>query len=147
MHLKICGLRQSENIKSLLPVQPDYLGFIFFEKSKRYAEGALEVDFIKNETGIIKTGVFVNESIEKVKAIIENHLEIKAEQEKNGYRFTSGTDTEVVVHQIHEFLDQGQSLLESVKLTVQKLQGAYALGVMSTDHPGTTNLHSNHHPL
>jgi len=68
--------------------------------------------------------------------IIENHLEIKAEQEKNGYRFTSATDTEVIVHQIHHFLDQGLSLLEAVKSTISELRGAYALGVLSTHHQG-----------
>jgi len=68
--------------------------------------------------------------------IIENHLQIKAEQEKHGYRFTSATDTEVIVHQIHHALDQGQSLLEAVKSTISELQGAYALGVISTEHQG-----------
>ena len=66
--------------------------------------------------------------------IIENHLAIKAEQEKQGYVFASATDTEVVVHQIHQFLDQEQSLLQAVKSTIAKLQGAYALGVISTEH-------------
>lgn len=68
--------------------------------------------------------------------IIENHLEIKAEQERKGYRFTSATDTEVIVHQIHHFLEEGLSLLDAVKATVSELRGAYALGVMSTEHEG-----------
>jgi len=68
--------------------------------------------------------------------IIENHLEIKDEQEKNGYVFTSATDTEVIVHQIHHFLEQGKAFLDAVKATVDELQGAYALGVMSAEHEG-----------
>ena len=68
--------------------------------------------------------------------IIENHLEIKAEQEKNGYLFTSATDTEVIVHQVDHFLDQGLSLFEAVKSTIVELRGAYALGVLSTQHQG-----------
>jgi glucosamine--fructose-6-phosphate aminotransferase (isomerizing) len=68
--------------------------------------------------------------------IIENHLDIKAEQEKNGYVFTSATDTEVIVHQVHHFLDQGLSLLDAVKSTIVELRGAYALGVLSTQHQG-----------
>jgi glucosamine--fructose-6-phosphate aminotransferase (isomerizing) len=68
--------------------------------------------------------------------IIENHLDIKAEQEKNGYVFTSATDTEVIVHQVHHFLGQGLSLLDAVKSTIVELRGAYALGVLSTQHQG-----------
>ncbi|MCW8963234.1 MAG: glutamine--fructose-6-phosphate transaminase (isomerizing) [Gammaproteobacteria bacterium] len=68
--------------------------------------------------------------------IIENHLEIKDEQEKNGYVFTSATDTEVIAHQIHHFLEQGKAFLDAVKATVDELQGAYALGVMSVEHEG-----------
>jgi len=68
--------------------------------------------------------------------IIENHLEIKDEQEKNGYVFTSATDTEVIVNQIHHFLEQGKAFLDAVKATVDELQGAYALGVMSAEHEG-----------
>ncbi|TNF94364.1 MAG: glutamine--fructose-6-phosphate transaminase (isomerizing) [Gammaproteobacteria bacterium] len=68
--------------------------------------------------------------------IIENHLELKALQEEKEYRFTSATDTEVVVHQIHHYLESGQSLLESVKSTTNDLRGAYALGVIAVNHPG-----------
>lgn len=69
--------------------------------------------------------------------IIENHLDIKAQQEKHGYVFTSATDTEVIVHQVYHYLEQQHSFLDAVKLTVKELQGAYALGVIATDHPGT----------
>ena len=42
--------------------------------------------------------------------IIENHESLKASQEKMGYRFTSNTDTEVIVHQLHHNLEAvGQS--------------------------------------
>lgn len=68
--------------------------------------------------------------------IIENHLEIKAEQEKSGYLFTSATDTEVIVHQVDHFLEQGLSLLDAVKSTIVELRGAYALAVLSTQHQG-----------
>ena len=67
--------------------------------------------------------------------IIENHTTLREEQVQLGYRFTSETDTEVVVHQIHHYLDQRQSLLEAVRLAVADLDGAYALGVVSVDDP------------
>lgn len=68
--------------------------------------------------------------------IIENHLDIKKRQEEQGYRFTSATDTEVIVHEIHSYLNKGNNLLEAVKSTVKIIEGAYALGVISSDYPG-----------
>ena len=63
--------------------------------------------------------------------IIENHASLRDEQAALGYKFTSQTDTEVVVHQVHRYLDEGKDLLEAVRSTVNDLEGAYALGVVS----------------
>ncbi len=69
--------------------------------------------------------------------IIENHEALHAAQQDKNYQFTSATDTEVVVHQVYEqHVEQGQNLLEAVLSTVKLLQGAYALGVISTKEPG-----------
>ncbi len=54
--LKVCGMRYSKNISDVAKLQPDYLGFIFYENSRRNFEG--EIPVISNK--IIKTGVFVN---------------------------------------------------------------------------------------
>lgn len=63
--------------------------------------------------------------------IIENHEELRASLEKDGYVFTSETDTEVVAHLIHQQLTRGLDLMGAVKATTAKLRGAYALGVMT----------------
>ena len=68
--------------------------------------------------------------------IIENHDALRAQQQQGGYRFTSQTDTEVIVHQIDHYLDQGQDLLVAVSSTVADLEGAFALGVIDKDEPG-----------
>jgi len=68
--------------------------------------------------------------------IIENHDALRAQQQQGGYRFTSQTDTEVIVHQIAHYLDQGQDLLAAVTSTVADLEGAFALGVIDKDEPG-----------
>ncbi len=77
--------------------------------------------------------------------IIENHEHLRAVQQQNGYEFTSETDTEVIAHEIHHameslLLSSGQAtdgLLNAVKKAVKKLEGAYALGIMSVDDPET----------
>jgi len=62
--------------------------------------------------------------------IIENHEQLKEAQIGMGYVFTSETDTETIVHEIHNARETTDSLLAAVKLTVKKLEGAFALGIM-----------------
>jgi len=69
--------------------------------------------------------------------IIENHEELRVEQIKAGFNFTSDTDTEVIVHQIQKYLNEENSLFDAVKKSINDLEGAYALGVISTSEPDT----------
>ncbi|HIP52787.1 MAG TPA: glutamine--fructose-6-phosphate transaminase (isomerizing) [Chromatiales bacterium] len=64
--------------------------------------------------------------------IIENHATLREAQEQAGHRFTSDTDTEVVVHTLFDRLEAGDDLLDAVRNTVKQLEGAYALGVIDT---------------
>ncbi|MBF6650705.1 glutamine--fructose-6-phosphate transaminase (isomerizing) [Methylobacter sp. BlB1] len=69
--------------------------------------------------------------------IIENHERLRGLQLEKGYKFTSETDTEVVVHEIYDALETSTGLLNAVQKTVRKFEGAYALGIMSIDYPDT----------
>jgi glutamine---fructose-6-phosphate transaminase (isomerizing) len=69
--------------------------------------------------------------------IIENHEILRSELEERGYVFESETDTETIVHLIHEFLEAGSTLLDAVRKTCDRLEGAYAIGVVSTGSPET----------
>lgn len=63
--------------------------------------------------------------------IIENHQTLRAQQIEQGHHFTSQTDTEVIVHAVHDQMEQGKDLLEAVRETTKLLEGAFALGVIS----------------
>ena len=65
--------------------------------------------------------------------IIENYAEIKGRLASEGHRFSSETDTEVLAHLI-ETKYHGD-LVEAVRLALNEVHGAYAIGVMHTDHP------------
>lgn len=67
--------------------------------------------------------------------IITNFESIKQNLIKAGYKFFSDTDTEVVVHLIHSFRQQGFVLIEAVQAAVQQCEGAYALGVIDRHNP------------
>ncbi|NAR98773.1 glutamine--fructose-6-phosphate transaminase (isomerizing) [Acinetobacter haemolyticus] len=67
--------------------------------------------------------------------IIENYQELKDALQAQGYVFTSQTDTEVVAHLVNHALKNTDSLLEAVQQVVPQLKGAYALGIIHTEHP------------
>ncbi|RZK60326.1 MAG: phosphoribosylanthranilate isomerase [Pedobacter sp.] len=70
LKLKVCGIRQASNIAAVADLQPDYLGFIFYQKSPRFIS-EVSAELIKYVPSTIKTtGVFVSEDLETVKAYI-----------------------------------------------------------------------------
>ncbi len=69
--------------------------------------------------------------------IIENHDVLRKELRAKGYTFISDTDTEVVAHLVHFYSKGSPSLLNAVQQTIARLEGAYALAVMSADEPKT----------
>ncbi len=68
--------------------------------------------------------------------IIENHGELRDAQLADGYEFSSETDTEVAVNEIHRHLSVGDDLRVAVQKATQVLEGAFALGVVAKDCPG-----------
>lgn len=71
--IKICGMKYTNNIVEVSHLQPDYLGFIFYEKSTRYFDGILP----NISNSIKKVGVFVNETEENIISKIKKyHLDL-----------------------------------------------------------------------
>ena len=62
MKLKVCGMKFSENIAEIESLKPDFMGFIFYKKSKRFFN---ESKLILNDK-INRVGVFVNQEINEV---------------------------------------------------------------------------------
>ena len=65
--------------------------------------------------------------------IIENHLELKAELDKEGYSFASQTDSEIIAHLLDFNLKQGMTMIEAMFASKKKLDGAYAIAAMHRD--------------
>ena len=69
MKIKICGMKYSENIKAVAALHPDFMGFIFYPKSPRFA-AALDIETLNSlPNSIKKIGVFVNENLENILTI------------------------------------------------------------------------------
>ena len=69
MKIKICGMKYPENSKEIATLQPDYLGFIFYDKSPRL----LENEIPSLEKSIAKVGVFVNATVKEIKEKTRQH--------------------------------------------------------------------------
>ncbi len=67
--------------------------------------------------------------------IIENYRQLRSDLEREGHRFLSDTDTEVVPQMISKYLKQDFPIREAIRETVAQLRGAYALGIMSEADP------------
>jgi glucosamine--fructose-6-phosphate aminotransferase (isomerizing) len=67
--------------------------------------------------------------------IIENHLQLKHELEREGVRFLSDTDTEIVAHLVNRALAGGLPLFDAVRAALGHVRGAYAIAVVSTREP------------
>ena len=68
LKIKVCGMRNRENILEAAELKPDFMGFIFYRASPRFATGFLDREITSNLPGSIKkTGVFVNADLLKIK--------------------------------------------------------------------------------
>jgi phosphoribosylanthranilate isomerase len=70
MKIKVCGMREPDNIEAVAALPIDYMGFIFYKKSPRYVHEYLDFNYDAN---IERIGVFVNEKIEKIFDTIDEY--------------------------------------------------------------------------
>ena len=65
MEIKVCGMRDMENVRSLISeIGPDWMGLIFYHKSPRYVSDEKAVEL--KASPVKKVGVFVNETVEEI---------------------------------------------------------------------------------
>jgi len=73
MKIKVCGLRNAENIKAVAALGADYIGLIRYERSPRYVSSLDDARLNDINEAILKTGVFVNENTENIQRIIKQY--------------------------------------------------------------------------
>ena len=98
-YIKMCGLTRKCDIKAVNQIKPEYIGFVFWTKSKRYIspEKAFELKKLLDKN-IKAVGVFVDESIEKVAKLLENGIIDIAQ--------LHGHETEDYIKQLRELTDK-----------------------------------------
>ena len=79
--------------------------------------------------------------------IIENYLELKEYLKTEGYSFSSQTDSELIAHMLDFFLNADNSMIDSMYLTKEKLDGAYAIAAVDKEDESNIVLARNKSPL
>ncbi len=79
--------------------------------------------------------------------IIENYRAIKSELQESGAKFVSQTDTEVIVHLFEYFLDKSDTIFDAFRKTIQKLEGAYAILLVTKESEDTIYFAKHGSPL
>ncbi len=81
--------------------------------------------------------------------IIKNFYELKEALSKKGHVFKSDTDTEVIAHLVEDYLRHGEetSFYQAFKKAISRLEGSYAIAVISTYEPGKIFFAKNESPL
>jgi phosphoribosylanthranilate isomerase len=73
MKIKVCGITRREDLLKLVEYQVNYAGFIFYEKSPRFAGSKLDPRTIRETKEIKKVGVFVDAPLEQVRRTITDY--------------------------------------------------------------------------
>ena len=137
MKLKVCGMRSPNNIINLAKIMPDYMGFIFWENSKR---------FVSNSTPDIgetvkKVGVFVNARLDYIQKCIEAHKLNAVQLHGNESPEQCGELGEIDVEVIKAFTVQKK--FDFSKILVYESVCDYFLFDTKGELPGGNGLHFN----
>jgi phosphoribosylanthranilate isomerase len=73
MNIKVCGITREQDLQALVQYGVNYAGFIFYERSPRFAGNKLDARTVRETTGIKKVGVFVDADLQLVKRTIADY--------------------------------------------------------------------------
>ncbi|MDC0873685.1 glutamine--fructose-6-phosphate transaminase (isomerizing) [Gammaproteobacteria bacterium] len=79
--------------------------------------------------------------------IIENYIELRESLIKDGYEFSSQTDSELIAHLLDLYLNQGSSMIDAMYSAKQQLEGAYAIAAIDIDNDESLVVARNKSPL
>ncbi|SDL67396.1 phosphoribosylanthranilate isomerase [Daejeonella rubra] len=113
MKIKVCGMRDPDNIVDLAQLKPDYMGLIFYPQSKRFA-GNPDKSVLSSLPDSIKlTGVFVNEKIEEIIQKVDEY-DLNAVQ-------LHGSESDLFCKQLRDMLN--------LRMPIKKIEIIKAFGI------------------
>jgi glucosamine--fructose-6-phosphate aminotransferase (isomerizing) len=79
--------------------------------------------------------------------IIENYIELRESLIKDGYEFSSQTDSELIAHLLDLYLNQGNCMIDAMYLAKKQLDGAYAIAAIDIENDASLVVARNKSPL
>ena len=79
--------------------------------------------------------------------IIENYIELRESLVKDGYEFSSQTDSELIAHLLDSYLNQGNCMIDAMYLAKKQLDGAYAIAAIDIENDASLVVARNKSPL
>ena len=79
--------------------------------------------------------------------IIENYIELRESLIKDGYEFSSQTDSELIAHMLDLYLSQGNGMIDAMYLVKERLEGAYAIAAIDIKDSKNLVVARNKSPL
>ena len=79
--------------------------------------------------------------------IIENYIELRESLVKDGYEFSSQTDSELIAHLLDLYLNQGNCMIDAIYLAKKQLDGAYAIAAIDIENDASLVVARNKSPL
>lgn len=111
LKIKVCGLTQMQQIRELIDLNIDFLGFIFYEKSPRFVLNHLNLKNIAEIPHFRKVGVFVNESI---KVIVETVTEAQLDIVQ-----MHGNEDEIFIQRLKQALGENIKIIKVFRIENQ----------------------------
>lgn len=103
LKIKVCGLKDQQNLTEIESCAPDYIGFIFYEKSKRFVEENQRITASKN---FKRVGVFVNSSIQNIcDKVIQYNLDIIQLHGDESPLNVENLRSEILKLSLHKFIE------------------------------------------
>lgn len=109
--VKLCGMMRSEDILAVNELKPEYIGFVFAKKSRRYVSGE-QANMLKEmlDPGIKAVGVFVNEPEEAAAALLQDGIIDIAQ--------LHGEEDETYIRQLKEMT--GKEIIKAIQVKNKK---------------------------
>lgn len=136
LKIKVCGMTDMQQVEQLAAMGVDYAGFIFYEKSPRFAGNKLAAADLKGFASIQKVGVFVNESVDVILQTVDeyglNAVQLHGDETAD---FCSGIKGKVTV--IKVFRVKGDEDLSEILKPYEKAADYFLFDTKAQEYGGT----------
>ncbi|MGC4231650.1 MAG: phosphoribosylanthranilate isomerase [Niabella sp.] len=136
LKIKVCGMTDMQQVEQLAAMGADYAGFIFYEKSPRFAGNKLAAADLKGFASIQKVGVFVNESVDVILQTVDeyglNAVQLHGDETAD---FCSGIKGKVTV--IKAFRVKGDEDLSEILKPYEKAADYFLFDTKAQEYGGT----------